>query len=206
MRRELGFAPDDVVIGAVGRLESEKRFDLLLEAVAALRQQLSRRDLVIVGEGRLRADLEAAIARLGLGKAAGLLGHRNDVIALHHAFDVFVQSSEREGTPNAVLEAMALETPAVATDVGGTRELMTDGVHGLLVPRHDVRALRDAFATVLADPAAARARATAARARIESELSFEQRMRKVQTVYEDLMSMHPSASAAPSRPGSARTG
>src|SRR5262249_4620378 len=116
-----------------------------------------------------------------------LLGHRTDVIALHHAFDVFVQSSEREGTPNAVLEAMAMETPAVATDVGGTRELMKDDVQGLLVPRHDVRALRDVLARVLADPAAARARAAAARARVETDLSFERRMQKVAAVYDDLM-------------------
>ena len=187
IRQELGFAPGDIVIGAVGRLESEKRFDLLLEATAQLRGRFPAVHLVIVGEGRLRGDLEDAIGRLGLPGHCRLLGHRTDVIALHHAFDVFVQSSEREGTPNAVLEAMALETPAVATDVGGTGELMTDGVHGLLVPRHDVRALHDALARVLADPAAARSRAVAARARIESELSFEQRMQKVGAVYEELM-------------------
>ena len=146
---------------------------------------------MIVGEGRLRADLETAIGRLGLQAGSRLLGHRNDVIALHHAFDVFVQSSEREGTPNAVLEAMALETPAVATDVGGTSELMTDGIHGLLVPRRDVRALQDALARTLADPGAARARATAARARIESDLSFEKRMDRVGRVYEQLMAGRP---------------
>ncbi len=206
IRRELGFAPEDIVIGAVGRLESEKRFDLLLEAVADLRRSYPAVILAIAGEGRLRADLEAAIARLGLGTACRLLGHRTDVIALHHAFDVFVQSSEREGTPNAVLEAMALETPAVATDVGGTGELMTDGVHGLLVPRHDVRALRDAFGRVLADRAAARARASAARARVETDLSFEQRMRKVEAVYEDLVRRRARASASVAPPESARTG
>ena len=187
VRRELGFAPGDIVVGAVGRLESEKRFDLLLEAIAELRRSHPSVILAIAGEGRLRPELEAAIARLGLGSGARLLGHRTDVIALHHAFDIFVQSSEREGTPNAVLEAMALETPAVATDVGGTGELMTDDVHGLLVPRHDVAALRDAFARVLTDPEAARNRAAAARARVESELSFEQRMRKVEIVYEELI-------------------
>ena len=71
-----------------------------------------------------------------------LLGHRGDVSSLCQAFDVCVQSSRSEGSPNAVLEAMALEVPVVATDVGGTRELVTHGVHGLLVPFGDVRALR----------------------------------------------------------------
>jgi len=194
IRRDLGFAPPDIVIGAVGRLESEKRFDLLIEAVADLRTSYPSVVLAIVGEGRLRADLEAVIERLSLSSHVRLLGHRTDIIALHHAFDLFVQSSEREGTPNAVLEAMAMETPAVATDVGGTSELMADGVHGLLVPRHDVRALRDALARILADPAAARARAIAARARVETELSFERRMQKVEAVYDELMRSRSKAS------------
>ncbi|HKV98489.1 MAG TPA: glycosyltransferase, partial [Vicinamibacterales bacterium] len=137
MRRELGYADEDIVIGAVGRLESEKCFDLLLGVIAELRRTHPRVRLAIVGEGSLRAPLEAQMARLDLTSAVQLLGHRTDVIALHHAFDIFVQSSEREGTPNAVLEAMAMETPIVATDVGGTSELATDGVHALLVPKHD---------------------------------------------------------------------
>ena len=182
------------MIGAVGRLESEKRFDLLIEAVADLRTSYPAVVLAIVGEGRLRADLDAVIERLSLSSHVRLLGHRTDIIALHHAFDLFVQSSEREGTPNAVLEAMAMETPAVATDVGGTSELMTDGVHGLLVPRHDVRALRDALARILGDPAAARARAIAARSRVETELSFERRMQKVEAVYDELMRSRSKAS------------
>jgi glycosyltransferase involved in cell wall biosynthesis len=194
IRSDLGLAPSEIVIGAVGRLESEKRFDLLIEAVADLRRDYPSVVLAIVGEGRLRPDLEAATERLHLGAHVRLLGHRTDVIALHHAFDLFVQSSEREGTPNAVLEAMAMETPALATDVGGTGELMADGVHGLLVPRHDVRALRDGLAKILADPAGARERAIAARARVETELSFERRMEKVATVYEELMRSRSRAS------------
>ena len=123
------------MIGAVGRLESEKRFDLLLNAFAQIHNRYPHTMLAIIGEGSLRPDLEASIRAAGLGSSVRLLGHRTDIIALHHAFDLFVQSSEREGTPNAVLEAMAMETPLVATDVGGTGELITNTVDGLLVPR-----------------------------------------------------------------------
>lgn len=187
IRRDLGYADDDIVIGAVGRLESEKRFDLLLEVIAELGRQHPRVKLAIVGEGSLRVELEAAIERLNLASAVRLLGHRTDVVALHHAFDVFVQSSEREGTPNAVLEAMAMGTPLVATEVGGTGELVTNDVHGLLVPRNVPGELRAALERVLADPAAAASRAAAARRRVEGDLSFERRIRRIEDIYDDLI-------------------
>ena len=192
-RAGLGFGADEIVIGAVGRLESEKRFDLLLEAFAAVAREEPHARLVIVGEGTQRAPLEAAMARLGIASTCRLLGHQGDIGTLHHAFDLLVQSSIREGTPNAVLEAMALETPIVATDVGGTRELVTDGEHGLLVPAGSAEPLIDGMLRVLRDRAAARRRADAARLRVERELSFERRIQKVEAIYQDLMA---SASAA----------
>ena len=83
--------------------------------------------------------------RLGLGGRACSLGQRADIVGVHHALDLFVQSSGYEGTPNVVLEAMALETPIVATDVGGTSELCDDGVDGLIVPSGDMPALAKAI-------------------------------------------------------------
>ena len=185
VRRELGLGAEDVVIGAVGRLERQKRFDLLLEVFAAL-AKTRRLRLVIVGDGSLRGPLAAQAAALGLGDRCVLTGHRDDIARLHDAFDLFVQSSEYEGTPNAVLEAMAMETPLVATDVGGTCELVQDGVHGLVVPPHDTGALERAIAAALDDPAAARTRATSARRRIETDLSFEARTRKLEAIYDEL--------------------
>ncbi len=189
-RRALGFDSEDTVIGAVGRLEAEKRFDLLLEAFSNLHERHPRAILVIVGEGSLRTDLEAEITRLNLRGSVRLLGYRTDIVQLHNAFDVFVQSSEREGTPNSVLEAMAMETPLVATEVGGTGELVTNGVHGLLVPRHDVSAMTKALEAVLSDRAGAASRAAAARARVEVDLSFERRVQRVEAIYDELLEHH----------------
>ena len=107
-RRDRDWARSDVVIGAVGRLEQQKRFDLLLEAFAPLARVRPSLRLVIVGDGSLRGELDAQRAALGLTDSCILLGHRLDIADLHHAFDLFVQSSEYEGTPNAVLEAMAM--------------------------------------------------------------------------------------------------
>jgi glycogen(starch) synthase len=89
-----------------------------------------------------------------------------------------------------VLEAMAMETPLVATDVGGTRELAFPGEHALVVPPHDVEALGRAIGAVLADPAAAQARAARARRRVETELSFAGRTRQLERIYEDLLAEH----------------
>lgn len=186
-RAALGIGAGEVVIGAVGRLEPQKRLDLLLEAFALLRRERPRLRLVIVGEGSERPALEHLAARLELGRACLFAGHRGNVADLHHAFDLFVQSSDYEGTPNAVLEAMALETPIVATDVGGTRELVRPGVDGVLVPPGDLRALIAAIGAVIDQPAAAQQRAGAARRRVESTLSFETRLRRIEAIYRSLM-------------------
>lgn len=186
VRRPLGFAPGDTILGAVGRLEPQKRFDRLVDALALLRRKRPGLRLVLVGEGSSRGNLEARIRALGLQEDCRLLGHRTDVVDLHNAFDLFLQSSDYEGTPNVVLEAMALETPVVATDVGGTGELIADGEHGLLVPPGNAKRLREAIAQALDDPAAAARWAAAARARVEGPLSFTARTRTVEAIYEEL--------------------
>jgi glycosyltransferase involved in cell wall biosynthesis len=187
IRAELDMLPHHEVIGVVGRLEHQKRVDLLLESVRSLGRARPNVRLVIAGDGRLRGQLEQLAHRLGIGAGCRFLGHRGDIARLHHAFDVFVQSSEYEGTPNAVLEAMAMQTPIVATDVGGTRELAAPGVDALIVPPGDATALSEAIAAVLADPAAAGQRAQAARARVETRLSFGERTRELERIYDELM-------------------
>jgi glycosyltransferase involved in cell wall biosynthesis len=189
-RAAIGLPPDALVMGAVGRLEPQKRFDVLIDVFAHLKAVTTRWHLVIVGDGSLRAGLAAQVNALRLESRIHLLGHRTDISRLHHAFDLFVQSSDYEGTPNAVLEAMALETPVVATDVGGTREIAHDQVHALIVPAREPTALAQAIARLIADRSLAGALASAARRRIETELSFAARMARVETIYEKLMADH----------------
>jgi len=184
------------IVGSVGRLERQKRFDLLIEAVARLRQQQRDVTLVIVGDGSLMPALRAHASTHGVADACVFTGHRTDVVEVLHGLDVFAQSSEYEGTPNCVLEAMAVGAPVVATTVGGTVELIEDGVHGLLVPPHNPEALASAIAAALDDPAATTRRAVAARQRIEREFSFDARMRKVEQIYEALVAGHGRATPA----------
>jgi glycosyltransferase involved in cell wall biosynthesis len=186
-RAGLGLGADEVAIGAVGRLEPQKRFDLLIEAFAVVHARRPNTRLFIVGDGSQRDPLDAQIKALGLTESCTLVGHTNDVRPSYHAFDLFVQASDYEGTPNAVLEAMALETPVVATDAGGTAELIHDGVHGRIVPVGRIDRLIYAVQEALADVGGARKMADRARLRVEGELSFETRVRRVEGIYAEMM-------------------
>jgi glycosyltransferase involved in cell wall biosynthesis len=187
VRDSLGLGPDDFVIGAVGRLEPQKRFDLLLQGFAQVRSTRPDLRLLIVGDGEERTNLEHDIRRLGLADSCRLLGHRTDIVDLHHAFNLLVQSSDYEGTPNAILEAMAMETPIVATKVGGTAELIQNGDHGLLAPPRSPAALARAIEESLDDVESTNKRRAAARLRVEQEFSFDKRLQAVEAIYEQLI-------------------
>jgi glycosyltransferase involved in cell wall biosynthesis len=196
LRRDLRIGARELVIGTVGRAEPQKRYDVLVDAFARLRERRRNARLIVAGDGSELPRLKARADALQLGASCLFLGHRADIHALHHAFDLFVQSSDYEGTPNAVLEAMALETPIVTTAAGGTTDLVRDAEHALVVPCGDPIALDDAIERTLADPAAAAARVAAARARTEGELSFERRTRALEAIYAQLVADHRAARAA----------
>jgi glycosyltransferase involved in cell wall biosynthesis len=191
-RARFQLQPDQLAIGAVGRLEPQKRFDLLLEAFAVLHKRNPKLHLIIAGDGSLRQALEQQRLALGLGDGVTLIGHIADVRPLHHALELFVQSSDYEGTPNSVLEAMAMETPIIATEAGGTAELVHDGVHGRIIPIGRVDKLIWAISAAMLDPSGTRRMVARARQRVEGELSFETRVRNVEAIYQELAP--PSAS------------
>ncbi len=190
-RARVGASPGEVVVGAVGRLEPQKRFDVLLRATYLVRAAGLSIRVVIAGEGSERPKLESLISELQLGSCCSLVGHCGDVASLYHAFDLYVQSSDYEGTPNTVLEAMAFEVPIVATDVGGTRELAPHGVHALIVGPKNPAELAEAVRHTIEHPVEAAQRVQAARRRVETELSFDTRMRRLEAVYEELMAATP---------------
>jgi glycosyltransferase involved in cell wall biosynthesis len=186
-REALGAKPGEIAIGAVGRLEPQKRFDLLLEAFAAIVERFPQARLLIVGDGSQRQALDAQIKMLNLSDRCRLVGHVNDVVPAYHAFDLLVQSSDYEGTPNAVLEAMAFEVPIVATAAGGTAEIVRDGVDGRIVPTGRRDLLVSNVMRSLEDPAGAAAMARQARLRVEGELSFETRVRRIESIYAEMV-------------------
>jgi glycosyltransferase involved in cell wall biosynthesis len=154
-RRKEGFAPTDVIFACVGGLRPQKNPALLLESFAREPALDPRAHLLFIGRGKLRPDLERRVGALGLQERVHLVGVRSDVPETLNAIDVFVLSSDWEGNPLSVMEAMAAGKPVICTAVGGVPELVGDGEEcGLLVPRRDAKALAQAMQYLLENPEA----------------------------------------------------
>ncbi len=187
-KERLGFPPQRYLIGAVGRLSAEKGFDLLIRAVDQLLDDELDVGLIIVGEGEERERLEKLIGELGRSERIHLLGYRSDVRELYEAMDIYALTSYREGLPNVVLEAMALEVPVVATRVAGVPLLIDHEKNGLLVEPGDEAALTQQLARLLQDNSLRSRLAQAGRETIETKHSFAKRMQKMRAIYDELLS------------------
>lgn len=170
-RAELGFDAAAPLLLHVGRLVPEKNQTLLLEAFARLPSSLASAQLLIAGDGPERAALERRIAALSLGDRVRLLGTRADVPALLNAADVFALSSDIEGMPLVVGEAMACGCPVVATDAAGVAQ-MVDGF-GQVVPRGDADALAAALSRALREGRGDLAQETARHRHIADSLGLD---------------------------------
>jgi glycosyltransferase involved in cell wall biosynthesis len=162
-RAGLGVPPDATPIGTVTRLMPSKGNQYLVEAAAALVSKYSRLRFYIVGEGELRADLEAQANALNLGDRLVFAGFQRDVAAVLSALDVIVFPSLWEGTPLTAFEALAAGKPIVATDADGLVDILTDRHDALIVPKGDAATLTRAIDEVLDQPALARRLAANAR-------------------------------------------
>jgi glycosyltransferase involved in cell wall biosynthesis len=183
VRDELGCAPDAVLLGVIGRLSEEKGCLDMVAAFAALAARQPRVRLAFVGEGPQREEIEAAARAQGVADRVLMLGYR-PVPPVLEALDILVSPSHTEGISNAILEAMAAGAPIVATRVGGTPEIVTDGVSGLLVPSRNPAAMADALARVIDEPGLRDRLVAAGRTRIDEAFSFEARMRVEEAFYE----------------------
>ncbi|HWB13981.1 MAG TPA: glycosyltransferase family 4 protein [Pirellulales bacterium] len=200
-KQHLGLPADRWLVGAVGRLSEEKGFDRLILAMDQLLSSGVDAQLCILGEGAARGELEALVARLGRQDRVWLLGYRSNTIEWYQAMDVFALSSLREGTPNVVLEAMAMEVPLVATRVAGVPTLIENGVNGLLVEPDDVGGLTQALTKLLSDHALRERLGAAGRQTVEAKYSFALRMEKIRAIYDELLGRTPAAGSEPQTDG-----
>jgi glycosyltransferase involved in cell wall biosynthesis len=186
VRNELGIDGDEIVIGTVANFRREKAYENLLEAAA---RALAATDLplrfVAVGQGPLEDEIHAHHQRLGLDDRFLLLGYREDAIRIMAAFDIFTLSSRHEGLPVALMDALALELPVVATSVGGIPQAVTDGVEARLVPADDPQALAGAYLAVAADAGLRQTMAEAA-ARRAHAFDISAAARHLETCYLEL--------------------
>lgn len=153
LRRALGLPEVGFLICAVGRLSPEKGHRHLLQAVPALLTRIPQLHLLLLGEGQERRCLEQQTRTSGIEKHVSFVGFKTDVRPWIQACDLLVNPSLSEGTPNVVLEAMALGTPVIATRVGGLPDLIENLISGVLVPPGDSTALAAAIHASFASPA-----------------------------------------------------
>jgi glycosyltransferase involved in cell wall biosynthesis len=190
-RKELGLDAHTPVVAVVGRLETQKGHRDLLAAWPAVVAALPDARLLVVGDGSLRADLEAQARGLGVRPSIVFTGYRADVARLIDAADVLALPSLHEGMPLTAIEGAAMARPVVATAVDGTPEVVRHGVTGLLVPVRDVPALGRALADLLLDPARAAAMGQAARRRALERFDIARQVEATARVYRTSLGLDP---------------
>jgi glycosyltransferase involved in cell wall biosynthesis len=185
-KERLGIPQDCCVLGTAGRLEPVKRLDIFLAAAQQIALRFPQTRFVIAGDGSEEARLRAQAQVEGIRDKVLFLGHRHDICDVLRAFDLLVLSSDHEGLPMVLLEALGLGVPVVARSVGGVPEVVQDGANGLLVDSADPGALAEACGRLLADGALRRRLAEAARPSIIERFSAANTAARVAELYQSL--------------------
>ncbi len=196
LRAEIGLPTDALLIGATGRLATQKGFEYLIRAVPLLVAAEPRAHVILVGDGELETDLRALIAELDLQDRCHLLGFRQDVPALLASFDLYAQPSLWEGLSISLLEAMAAGKPIIATDIIGNREVVRDGITGRLVPPADPPALARALLQLIGDPALAGRLGQQAQQHAIIHFSAERMIQETLELYRVWLAKTPAGAAA----------
>jgi glycosyltransferase involved in cell wall biosynthesis len=184
VRRELGVADDETLVVAVGNLYPVKAHIVLLRALAGMRNVGDARwRLAIAGRGGEEAALRAFVGEHDLGDRVHILGYRADIANILAAGDVYAMPSLSEGLPMALIEAMFAERPVIASRTGGIPEVVTDGVHGLLVTPGDAHALAGGLGQLFADRAVRDQLAAAGRQRAIDRFSVERMVDAYERLY-----------------------
>lgn len=184
---ELGIDSNIPVLLAVGRVCEQKGYDTLLKAAKLLKDQKQRYKLLIAGDGPLWEDMNKLRNVLGLQTEVSFLGKRNDVSELLQLADIFVLSSNWEGMPISIIEAMMCGKPIVATAVDGSRELVRNGVDGLLVSPQDPHALTAALMKTIADDSMRSHFGKCARERAYKEFTMDVMVERLMNLYTELL-------------------
>jgi glycosyltransferase involved in cell wall biosynthesis len=187
-RNALGLTPDQAVITTVGRLTAIKQPQLFLEVVARLKQRQAPVVALVAGDGELRNDLSAQAAALGIAGHVRWLGWRRDLATIYAATDVFLLTSRNEGTPVALIEAMASGVASVSTDVGGVSDVIDSPETGSTVPPGDVSGLVAAVERLLDNQGLRRSVGEKARARVLEKFGIDRLVRDIDAMYRELLS------------------
>lgn len=187
LREELSLAPDIPIVGIVARLVPEKGYEYAINAFYQVLKVFPSALLVIIGEGPLRESLKEMCVRLGIENNVVFMGYRQDVENLVADFDVFVLPSVSEGLGLALLEAMALGKPAVATEIGGIPEVIKHGVNGILVPAGNDKYLAEGIIKVLSDKNQAKMLGREAQKTVFQKFSSKTMIENTEEVYLEIL-------------------
>lgn len=185
-RRTLDLPGDVPVVATVGRLTAIKQHHLFLEVVHRLVANHPTLVALIAGDGEMRGELEAAAHQLGIAGNVRFLGWRRDLATIYAATDVFLLTSRNEGTPVALIEAMASGVPGVSTDVGGVKDVIGSDAVGRLAPLDDAAGLAAAAHHLLIDPALRAAVGARARTEVLARFGVERLVNDIAAVYRGL--------------------
>lgn len=183
LRRELGVGPGVPLIGIVARLVPIKAHEDFFAAARLVRESLPEARFVVVGDGERRAELEALMEDLGLSPAVRFLGWRRDLPAIYADLDVVTLVSLNEGSPVALIEALAAARPVVSTAVGGVPEVVVHDETGLTVPARDPAALAEAILRLLREPALARRLGAAGRRHVYPRYASTRLVEEMRALY-----------------------
>jgi len=183
LRAELGLSAEVPTVLTVARLEKQKHLSVLIEAARLLRERGAAAKFLIAGEGSDRPALEKQIAENNLGDAVSLLGWRLDSPMLYRIADLFALSSDWEGLPMSLLEAMSARLPVAVTDVGDVGKAVVPAQTGLLVPSNAPGELADALAALIGDAQQRRAYGEAGYARWRELFSVERMVERYEKLY-----------------------
>lgn len=186
-RRQLDLPDGALVVTTVGRLTAIKNHELLLDAVRQIAAATPRATFLVAGDGDLRQPLEARARALGVAERVRWLGWRRDLATIYGATDVFALTSRNEGTPVALIEAMAAGVPGVSTDVGGVADVISDESLGLLVPSDSPEALAAAVTRLLADEPARREMGARARQAVVHRYDVKRLVSDIDMLYRSLL-------------------
>jgi glycosyltransferase involved in cell wall biosynthesis len=200
LRGELQIGDQDVVVGYVGRFVPIKNIALLVRAFAAASSSQKNMWLLLAGDGPLRAELESLADHCGIRDRVRFLGWTENLGALYATLDVCALSSLNEGTPVAIIEAMAASKAVVATAVGGVADIVDEGRTGLLVESADVDALAAALRRLASNPAERLALGAAARHEVARRFSSERLVEDVDHLYQEALAEKRQARQIAARP------
>jgi len=190
VRQELGVQRATPLIGIVAVLRSWKGHRFFLEAVPLIVRKVPSARFLIVGDGPLRRNIDQWIERMGLKEIVMMAGHREDIPEVLAALDVVVSASTAaEGVPQALLQALAMRRPVVATRVGAVPEVIRHEETGLLVRPGDPAALGAAVTSLLSDPHRGATLGMAGRRLVEKEFTVEVMLERLEVLYAEMFAL-----------------